>query len=532
MVKCKSPIFVLMLLCMLYWQAFAQEPDKKCPPGVNCPQEEKDCPPGANCPSKDKPKIYIKPEIVVVTAGFQDGAVSLEPTKTVIDVSKFESSGSMDRVEDILKRVAGIDVIEPTGGADPQQIIMMRGFDDSRFQVAIDGRPMTAPTAGNDTFTDWSSLALDNIERIEIVRGSASARYENATGGVINIITKKGKKEGSAVPKPSAELTYSSFNTLTSKGSLSGGAGKLGYFLNFGSRNSDGFLRNNYYNGRDYGGRLDYSLPGKGSLRASFKRIDFTMGYPIVNDPNAKIYDPASASYNPNILPYDPNYPVVKEDADTLRKGRLLSYPADRTNPFSQSLKARKLTKIDVSYDQPIGNSSLSIKYFIDRASEDNWSWQLNSASGKTLIETYEGDPFVFGAATNDPPQDAMERNYGAMFDYQMNFWKKHSLFVGYSHRRMATADMPDLYRIQGIYAEDQYAVTNKLTLSYGLRYEMIRNFTYAYKDPDQNQSTALSYRHLIFNNEWLPKFSASYRFNPQTEVFVSVNRDTHFPGC
>jgi outer membrane receptor protein involved in Fe transport len=529
-----KPLTPLLWLMGLFWcfSAFAQEKESNCLPGTDCRQEEEKCPPGANCPAKKKPQFTLSPETVTVTSGFQNGAVSLEPTKTVIDLTKFESSGSVDRVEDVLKHMTGIDVIQPTGGADPQQIVLMRGFDDSRFQVAINGRPMTGPTAGADTFVDWSSLTTQDIERIEIIRGSASARYENATGGVINIITKKGRKDASMVPKSSAEISYSSFNTLTSKASVSGGIGKLGYFINFGSRNSDGFLRNNYQNGNNYGGRLDYSFPWKGSVTASYRRSDLTLGYPIVNDPHARVYDPASPYYNPNIRPYDPDYPIVKEDSDTLRKGRLISYPSELGNAYSKSLKIKKKTQIDVGYDQPFGNSNLSVKYFMDRGSEDSWSWQLDGPAGKTLIENYQGDPFIPGAAGNDPPEDSMERNFGVMLDYQMNFWKKHSISVGYSHRRMATANTPDLYRLQGGYIEDQYAVTKKLTLNYGLRYELVREHTYAYKNPDEDQSTALSYRHTIFTKQWLPKFSVTYQFSPLSEVFASVNRDVHFPGC
>jgi outer membrane receptor protein involved in Fe transport len=496
----------LLLVCLICIQAtLAQDTGQKCLPGANCPKEDENCPPGANCPAKQKTKLSISPQTVIVTSGFQDGAVTLEPTKTVIDLEKFESSSSVDRVEDVLKHVAGIDVIQGTGGADPQQVVMMRGFDDSRFQVAIDGRPITAPTAGADTFVDWSSLTMGNIERIEIIRGAASARYENAAGGVINIITKKGKKEDSLVPKSSADVSYSSFNTLNTRGAISGGVGPLGYFISFGSRDSDGFLRNNYWNGMDYSGRLDYSLPGKGSLKTSFKRSEIDQGYPVVNDPKSKYSK------------YDPDYPTVSDDADTIRMGRLISYPGGK------SFKIKKKTQFDLSYDQPLGNTNLSVKYFQDRGSEDSYSYQLNSAKGTKLVQTYQGS--LMGVAF---PGDRMEKTFGVMIDYQLNIWKKHSLTVGYSQRRMDVHNTPDIYRIQGAYIEDQYSPIKGLTLTLGLRNMRVREYSYAYKDP----GTTRSYRHIIITKEWLPKFTATYDFNAGTQVFASVNRDYHVPGC
>jgi outer membrane receptor protein involved in Fe transport len=481
MYKC---IKFVLLFCLVCCQAALAQEQASSPPNADVSEKE-----------KAKPKLTISPETITVTSGFQDGAVTLEPTKTVIDMTKFEASSSVDRVEDVLKHMTGIDIMQGTGGADPQQVVMMRGFDDSRFQVAVDGRPITAPTAGADTFVDWSSLTTGNIERIEIIRGSASARYENAVGGIINIITKKGQKGDSLVPKASADASYSSFNTWNTRGTITGGVGQLGYFINFGSRESDGFLRNNYWNGMDYNGRLDYSFPWKGSLTASFKRSDLEHGYPVVNDPNSKYSD------------YDPDYPIVPEDADTIRLGRLISYPGGK------SYKVKKQTHADLNYEQPLGHSNLSVKYWQDRGSEDFYSWQL---SNKKLVQYFYGQG------------NAQEKTFGVMADYQMNFWAKHSLAIGYSQRRMEVHNTPDIYRIQGGYVEDQFAVTNKLTLNMGLRYMHVREFSYAYKAPGES----VSRRHLIYTKEFLPKFTATYRFNADTEVFASFNRDYHFPGC
>lgn len=489
-------ITTALLFCLLCLQAaVAQEPESKGPPGASDAQGEAKGSPEGEAPSKQKPKLTIAPQTVVVTAGFQDGAVTLEPTKTVIDLEKFEASGSIDRVEDVLKHMTGIDIIQGTGGADPQQVVLMRGFDDSRFQVAVNGRPITAPTAGADTFVDWSSLTVGDIDRIEVIRGSASARYENSVGGIINIITKKGRGEGLRVPKASADVSYSSFNTVNTRGTASGGVGALGYFVNFGSRTSDGFLRNNYWEGMDYSGRLDYALPGKGTLSASLKRSELEHGYPVVNDPTSALSN------------YDPDYPIVSSDADTIRMGRLISYDGGK------SFKVKHATHFDISYDQPLGNTNLSLKLFQDRGAEDSYSYQL--ARG-VPAQTFSGQG------------DRKERTSGMMFDYSMNIWSRHSLSVGYSHRRMEVHNTPDIYRIQGGYIEDQYAVTNKLTFNMGLRYAHVREYSYAYRDP----GTTVSYRHLIYTKEWLPKFTATYRFNSDTEVFASVNRDYHVPGC
>ena len=69
----------------------------------------------------------------------------------------------------------------------------MNGFGGNNILFLIDGERLAGETMNN---IDYQRLSLDNIERIEIVRGAASSLYgSNATGGVINIITKKAKQK-------------------------------------------------------------------------------------------------------------------------------------------------------------------------------------------------------------------------------------------------------------------------------------------------------------------------------------------------
>jgi hypothetical protein len=92
----------------------------------------------------------------------------------------------------------------------------------------------------------------------------------------------------------------------------------------------------------------------------------------------------------------------------------------------------------------------------------------------------------------------------------------------------MEVMDNPDSFRIAGAYIEDQYTVTPKLIVNMGVRFMAVREFGYAYADP----GTTVTYRHKVFTRLALPKFTATYHFNPATEAFVSVNEDYHLPGC
>jgi len=471
----KFLVAAFCFICLCWFQiVFAQIEDEKCL--------------GPGCP----PREEIKLEEVLVTA-FHGGEVIITPTKTIIDVEKFEKSGSVERVEDILKHLTGIDVFSSSTTPDPQQVIIIRGFDDSRFTVAIDGRPITAPTGRAYTQVDWSSLTTSDIEKIEVIRGGASALYENSQGGIINIITKKGKKRVTLIPKISLSGDYSRFDTHSEKIAVEGGIGNLSYFTNFGNNESDGYLRNNYWRGKDASARLNYLFPFRGNVTLSFKFSEKDMGYPVVNDPSRS--------------DYDPEYPTVPEDADTLRRGRTIAYPG------GESHKERKSRHLDFIFEQPIGKSSLKLQLYKTKGSENSYWYGLSK--GK-LIQNYLGG------------DDGKEKHYGGIFQYHLNLWKDNSLTVGYDQRWMGVKSMPDNFRVQAGYFDDIWALTHKLTLNLGLRYAHMRELSYPYADP----GTTTKYRHKFKTDLWLPKCTVSYRFSPKTEAYVSVNRDYHLPLC
>ncbi len=108
---------------------------------------------------------------------------------TIITEQDIRLSG-MTKIGDLLRRVAGIDVIDETNGDTD---LSMRGFNQrlsNRLLVLIDGRNVGLDFFGS-TFYEAFTIDVDEIERIEVVRGPGSALYgADAFAGVINIITK------------------------------------------------------------------------------------------------------------------------------------------------------------------------------------------------------------------------------------------------------------------------------------------------------------------------------------------------------
>ena len=109
----------------------------------------------------------------------------------IIGRERIEQSGA-DSLPQLLQSTAGIHTSDGVGGGGSASIDM-RGFGAaaaSNVAVLIDGRKINTPTDSSSLYLN--SIDLDNVERIELIEGSAGTLYGNqAVGGMINIITRK-----------------------------------------------------------------------------------------------------------------------------------------------------------------------------------------------------------------------------------------------------------------------------------------------------------------------------------------------------
>ena len=154
---------------------------------------------------------------------------------TVITREEIENKNPATMAE-ILKTVPGLD-LQSNGGKGAQTSIFLRGADNKNTLVLVDGVMYNDPSSANRG-ADIGSLTLDNVERIEIIRGPMSVLYgSNATAGVINIITRKG--EGRPVVRAAAEAG-SEKSWKLSAGS-SGRAGRLDYSISAAKNATEGF---------------------------------------------------------------------------------------------------------------------------------------------------------------------------------------------------------------------------------------------------------------------------------------------------
>ncbi len=157
----------------------------------------------------------ILPEIVVTATRIEESVEDVTQDITVITRDEIEKKGS-DFISEILRTQSDLEIVQ-SGGTGKNATIFLRGGSPDQVVVMIDGVKVKSPTTGQ---LDLSGIIVDDIERIEIIKGPQSTLYgSEAMSGVVNIITKRG------AGKPEVTLTAEggSFSTYKTTTSISGG---------------------------------------------------------------------------------------------------------------------------------------------------------------------------------------------------------------------------------------------------------------------------------------------------------------------
>jgi iron complex outermembrane receptor protein len=232
----------------------------------------------------------IKLEEITVTATRTERPIMDAPVSvTVINKDEIKAA-PFERVEDIIRTEVGIQNfrhygMQTNGIVSP---IIMRGVGKNRVLFLVDGVPQNDNFNNAIAWTAWGHIPKESIERIEIVRGPASALYgSEGLGGVINIITKKPKEkaETAVTAKYGTSETYSGSMFHANK------IEKFSYMISGGYEESDGFWRcdpreyfpadireKNYREAGKVFGKIGYDLDERSDINLAFLYYDHDMG--------------------------------------------------------------------------------------------------------------------------------------------------------------------------------------------------------------------------------------------------------------
>jgi len=240
---------------------------------------------GSEAAASDKKEPAIMDEMVVTATKYETSIKDVPASMTVITGEELAAQHLPNGdIGDALRSIAGITLRRAY--APFPAYINMRGAGSDGTEVLINGVP-----------TNWEitqAIPPENVERVEILRGPASALYgAYATGGVVNIIT----REGGEGIESNVGGGYGTFNTWRINGTSNGTVDKFHYFVTAYKEASDGtnIVKNNVNPGvhmiedcsyAKWAASLtaSYDLPEKGKLSFlyNFFHDDYTRGRPNV----------------------------------------------------------------------------------------------------------------------------------------------------------------------------------------------------------------------------------------------------------
>ncbi|WP_372882593.1 TonB-dependent receptor plug domain-containing protein [Psychromonas sp.] len=173
-------------------------------------------------------------DIIISASRVETKRIESGSSITVLD-AQYIKDNQARTVAELLQDVPGVSV-NSNGGLGQTTSVYIRGADSNKTLVIIDGIEVNDLSNIKGGY-GFAHLMADNIERIEVLRGSQSALWgSDAMGGVINIITKK----GSAGSTPSMAMEFGENDYNKSTVNLSGAQGNSHYSLSAHTLTTDG----------------------------------------------------------------------------------------------------------------------------------------------------------------------------------------------------------------------------------------------------------------------------------------------------
>lgn len=224
-------------------------------------------------------------EVVVTASRIPEDVSKTAADVTVITRQDLEQLG-VHTVAEALRTVPALSVVQ-SGTPGSVTSVFARGGNSSQTLVLIDGVRVNSPTNG---IFDFANLTTEGVERIEIVRGPASALYgSDGLTAVINIISRK----GDGTPRGSIQGEFGSYQTFRERAESSGGLGSVRYSVDVAREDSSGKFAHDESNNTSGAVRLDaqvaqgLTLDLTGRYTHGFKnlppvpgRTDFLTGLP------------------------------------------------------------------------------------------------------------------------------------------------------------------------------------------------------------------------------------------------------------
>ena len=426
---------------------------------------------------QEDPAITLE-EIVVTGTRVEERVERIPASISVIDQEDITHSNAKN-VAELLRSQEGIVVRDLLGNGKTAQVDL-RGFGETgpyNNLVLVDGRRVNEIDLSG---VDWTQIPLEQVERVEIVRGTGSVLYgDNAVGGVVNIITKV-PDEGLNV---SGGVLAGSYSRQKERFGITGGGTNYGASV-FGSYESTaGYRENNNLRAKNIGGNIHF-------------------------DPTQYLSLKLSGSYHAD--DYGLPGPLTQEELKTDRRGT--AYPLDEAETDDGYLNLG--TNLSLG---EFGDLAVDISYR-DRQSETQWVTYLWAEDRQT--ETWGATPrYVLKTDMLGRPNKLIlgVDYYSAEQDVKS--------FLG------TLATLSDLAAVEkesfGLYFHDDFSLSQDLILSFGARREKV---DYDLSKTDLGPFPLAPLDASVTERENAYALGMTWLYGDQSSLFARANRSFRFP--
>jgi vitamin B12 transporter len=225
---------------------------------------------------------FLVREVVVTATRFPQALGTIPAAVTVIHSTEFNRLG-LRNAADVMRTVSGAAVVQG-GSYGALSSLFLRGGESDYVQVLLDGVQINSP---GELF-DFSALSLENVERVEVVKGPASVLYgSDAVAGVIQLFSRsdagKARTHITALAGRGNRVgtgADGNFGSLDLRADLSGGSRAFNYALGISHFDTDGALAyNNEHRLSSGSARFGWAY-GKGDVALSGRVTRNLFHYP------------------------------------------------------------------------------------------------------------------------------------------------------------------------------------------------------------------------------------------------------------
>jgi len=436
-------------------------------------------------------------EVIMVTATRTETPVSQLPDAVSIISREQIDQQKATTIFEALRGVPGLN-IRKSGSIGRQSEMTIRGSSTSQVLVMIDGVQVNSATTGTFNF---ANLTTDNIERIEVVRGAQSTLYgSDAMGGLINIVTRKGKGK----PKFSIRSEFGTLErTFNESINSSGSLGKFNYSVDVARVDSDGRGSDDDYDKTNISSKFGYKISE------------------TINFDAAMRYNDSMVALDDGAFRQDPNRFSQSED---FNMNAVVNQSL--TDWWSQSLKFSFADSDLVSIDRanPGTAETTNSRFRLDtHIYTGNWQHTLKYRDIDTFVVGFE---FENQSADNRTFDEALI-NRGWYFQNQLKLWDRFFFNAGLRLDDNNTFGKDVNPKISIAYHLKETDTKFKVNYGKGFRGPTLNqlffpNFGNPILDPEESESYDLGFQQYLFDDKFF--FGVTYFNNRFSNLIQAID--------